>query len=847
MSRLYCVRQRDATDCGAACVATVCRQYGSQQPLERIRLAAGTDATGTSAFGLVKAAESLGFMARGVRGTIETLLDAESLPLPAIAHIITGDGMLHFVVIQRIREGKITVADPAHGIRTLSAAEFARQWSGILILLAPTANGPIQGSGMVSLPRWFLSLLRGQWWLLLLMTLGSGVVTVIGIVSAFYFKVIIDQIVPGVLWAMLTTVSLAIIAMYVVQALLDAGRTYLILIVQRRIDNKLVLGYYDHVMGLPMSFYGTRRVGDIITRFGDAGKIRQALASAAVTVFIDVVMSVGGCFILATQSMRLFGIAAIEAVLYGVLGVVVLKPVNRLNQDMMEGNAGVTSHFVESIKGAETVKAYNAQVRMKDKAGTLYTSYLQKAFRYGKWQNAQSVIGGSLSTIGSAIILWVGTVTVLQGGMTIGTLVVFTSLLEYFLSPVRNLMNLQPQFQSAAVAARRLRDVLTLEAERLNAEGQVPLARLDGPIVFDQVRFRYGSRLPVLDRLSLTIPKGAAVGLVGESGSGKTTVAKLLMKFYLPESGRIWFGSLDVTDISAETLRERVAYISQNTAFFSGTVAENLRLASPEATPEQMIRACRMAQAHDFITALPGGYQALLEENAANLSGGQRQRLAIARALLRRADMLILDEATSNMDSVSELAVSDTVRRLGSGITRLIIAHRLSTVVACDMIYVMDHGTIVEAGTHEDLLAQRGAYRNLWRAQYTPEPSHQPVSHVAHRGQSLRPDLPAQIPYVHVNDVRAGVKVESPYRGQELLTADDLAGVAQKRLQERELSRREVDLAAGYRHPPCAQVQTETLVVERLRGVAPVRPQPQADPDQQFIEAERFSHVIIRS
>jgi len=221
-----------------------------------------------------------------------------------------------------------------------------------------------------------------------------------------------------------------------------------------------------------------------------------------------------------------------------------------------------------------------------------------------------------------------------------------------------------------------------------------------------------------INGVSFEVRAGETFGVIGESGSGKTTVAKLLMKFYSPESGRIQFGNLAIDDISAESLRDRIAYVAQDTAFFSGSIEENLRLARPEATPEELIEACAMAQAHEFIAAMPARYQSYLEENAANLSGGQRQRLALARALLRRADMLVLDEATSNMDSVSERAVSETIRQLG-GITRLVIAHRLSTVVACDVIYVMSAGRVVEAGTHRELLDLGGVYAGLWEAQST--------------------------------------------------------------------------------------------------------------------------------
>ena len=717
MTRLRCVRQRDTTDCGAACLATICAQYGAPQPLGRLRALSGTDAMGATALGLVRAATSLGFTAEGLRGTVDDLVTSPDVVLPAIAHITTPEGLLHFVVVHRLDRRAITVADPAHGIRTLSLAEFAACWSGTLIVLAPPPGGFPRAPRQASPVRQFIGPLAGQARPLVLISGASVLVTAIGIVGAFYLKAIIDQIVPRSLGGLLTTVSLAVVGLYVVRVLLDADRSHLVLHVQRRIDARLVLSYYHHVTRLPLSFFGTRRTGDILARFEDAGRIREALAAATVTVFVDVLMSLGGCFILATQDTVLFALAAVLAGLHGVLGLMVARPIHRLNQDLMEANATVTSHFVESIVGAETVKAYNAQARMAERADSLYGAYLSTAFRQGRWQNLQRVASDALGTLGTVVIVWAGAGRVLDGALSVGGLVVFVTLLDYFLNPVRNLLDLQPALQAAAVAAHRLGDVLALDEEPLDAPGQVDLRRLSQPITLDDVRFRYGARRPVLDGLSLTIPPGASVGLVGESGSGKTTVAKLLTKLYAPESGQIWYGGAAIDALTASSLRERVAYIAQDTAFFSGTIADNLKLARPDATPEQVIRAARMADAHDFIAAMPGRYQTMLEEDAANLSGGQRQRLAIAQALLRGAGTLILDEATSHLDSLSERAVSDTVARLG-GITRLVIAHRLSTVAACDVIYVMADGRVVESGTHAELLALGGTYRRLWRAQY---------------------------------------------------------------------------------------------------------------------------------
>ncbi len=316
------------------------------------------------------------------------------------------------------------------------------------------------------------------------------------------------------------------------------------------------------------------------------------------------------------------------------------------------------------------------------------------------------------------MILWAGAYKVIQGEMTVGQLLVFNSLLAYFVDPVKNLIDLQPMMQTAIVASDRLGEILDLELEKNKDEGRkVNLSSLKGIIQFKNVDFRYGTRELVLKNINLTIYQGEKIALVGESGSGKTTLAKLLMKFYNNEKGDILINEYNIKDINMEKLREKIAYISQDVFMFSGTIKENLCLGNKSIAFEEMIQAAKLSSAHEFINNLPLRYNTLLEENATNLSGGQKQRLAIARALLKKPDILIMDEATSNLDSITEKAIEKTITELNQDTTTIIIAHRLSTIMRCDKIYVMDHGQIVETGSHGELIKQKGRYYNLWKEQ----------------------------------------------------------------------------------------------------------------------------------
>ncbi|MBO7340961.1 MAG: peptidase domain-containing ABC transporter, partial [Lachnospiraceae bacterium] len=347
-----------------------------------------------------------------------------------------------------------------------------------------------------------------------------------------------------------------------------------------------------------------------------------------------------------------------------------------------------------------------------------FVKLLKSVFKLTWVSNVQDGLKVTVELIGGVVILWLGGISVIRGEMSIGALITFNALLVYFLDPIKSLIDLQPQLQTAVVAAERLGEILDLEAEKTDAELQkTALKSLKGDIKIRNLDFRYGTRQLVLEGISLDIPQGSNVAFVGESGSGKTTLSKLLLHMYSPEKGEILIGDRSIEDIQIESIRDRIAYIPQETFLFSGSIYDNLTLGMDEVSMDAVIEATKMAQAHDFINEMPLRYNSFLEENGANLSGGQRQRLAIARAMLKKPDILILDEATSNLDSITERALDATINEYAKDITTIFIAHRLSTIKNCDKIFVMHKGKIVEAGTHKELIAMNGRYAELVRQQ----------------------------------------------------------------------------------------------------------------------------------
>ena len=729
--KYICVKQHDIADCGAACLATISKQYGLNIPISRIREIAGTDKQGTNAYGMIKAAEELGFTAKGVKGDQDAFFS--EFPLPAIAHIVVDGSLLHYVVVHKITKKQVIIADPGKGIVKYTPEEFFKVWTGVLILMVPTVKFKKGNENQGVLSRFF-SLILPQKRLLVNIFLSSLIITVFGILSSFYFRFIMDDIVPNGLKKSLLTLSIGVIALYLFKAVLEAFRYRLMMYLAQKLDIPLVLGYYQHVLGLPMNFFGTRKVGEIVSRFMDASKIRDAISSATLSIMIDTLMALAGGVVLYMQNKLLFGISLVVVLLYAVIVFAFNKPVKNINEKQMEENAQLTSYLMESLNGIETLKAFSAEEKAQSKTDTLFVRFLRSVFKGGMITNAQQTITTVVSTVGTTVILWVGVVAVLKGEMTIGSLITFNSLLAYFLDPVKNLINLQPTMQTAIVAAERLSEILDLELEKdANENRKLVPDSLNYPIRIENVDFRYGTRRLILDDLSMTIGAGERIALVGESGSGKTTLTKLLMAFYPWEKGEIYIGDYNLKDISLDALRSKIAYISQDIFLFSGTIRENLQMGNEDATMEQIVAACKLSKADEFINQLPLRYETMLEENGANLSGGQRQRLAIARALLKNPDILIMDEATSALDSITEKAIEKTINSLPRNITTIIIAHRLSTIMRCDQIYVMEKGKFIEKGTHDELLRRQGRYYKLWKDQLPDNMS----------------SMPAQIPMQH--------------------------------------------------------------------------------------------------
>ncbi len=747
-------KQHDERDCGATCLSMIASHYGLKYPISKYRELTKTDKNGVNLYGLCDAAEKIGFKAEALSGSTEELfndIQNREIKFPFIAHIITEDNMQHFVVVFNLKNNKFIVGDPAKGKVKYTVEQFEELWNGYIIKFEKTESfkkGNYQNGSFCK----FFSLLKGQYIKLTTVILLSLIISIIGIIGAFVFEIIIDKFytinetvvcvddcqeehdhttqqdieesqdfLDKAINFITNNASnfnlffVCLIGLYILQAAIQFLRGYLISVVCKKIDIRLLLPYYDHIIDLPVSDISTRNTGEYLSRFSDASAVREAISGATLTLVLDSIMVIGCGAILFMENAILFYISLMIIVFYAVVILCYRKPLGTINREVMENNARVQSYLKESIDGIETVKSHQAETVVKSKNRFKFEKLINTVFKNNIVSISQESICDLIELVGIVIILWIGFGMVLSDKVTIGSLITFYALLAYFTEPVKNLIRLQPLMQTAVIAAERLNDILDIQIEEYGKTSAKELKWSE--IKFVNIDFRYSNHELVLKNISFNIKKGQKVAIIGESGCGKTTLVKLLLKFYETEKGEILVDENSLTDLPLDITRNEISYIDQNTFLFSDTIKNNLILGNENVTDKEIENACKAAKAEEFIKEFPLGYDTYLDENGKNLSGGQRQRLAIARALLRKPKLIIFDEATSNLDNITETAIKNTIFGLDKDLTCIIIAHRLNTIKNCDKIFVMDKGEIVEEGTHQDLLKQKGKYFELYSRQ----------------------------------------------------------------------------------------------------------------------------------
>jgi len=709
------IKQHDITDCGAACLASVASYFGLEMPISKIRQHASTDKKGTNILGMIEAADKLGLSAKGVKGEYESLF---KIPVPTIAHVVVKEVLHHFVVIYNVTNKYIEVMDPMDGkFQKIAHEEFKKKWTGVLILIMPNESFSA-GSEKISIKSRMWYLLKPHRSVLFQAMIGAAVFTILGLSTAIYVQLIVDQVLVDGNRNLLNLLGVGMMALVFLQIFIGISKTVFTLKTGQLIDARLILGYYKHLLKLPQRFFDTMRVGEIISRINDAVKIRAFINDVAINIIVNIFIVLFSFGLMFTYYWKL-GVVMLAIIPVFMMVYLITNYLNKKTQrKLMENAADLESQLVESLNSVSTIKQFGLEGFANIKTETRFVQLLKTVYRSGLNSVFSANASQFTTRIFTIILLWVGAGFVLQGSITPGELLSFYAIIGYFTGPVSELVGMNKTIQDAMIAADRLFEIMDLDKEEDGQKVELK-PEMIGDIRFQDVHFRYGSRVDVFEGLYLEIPKGKVTAFVGESGSGKTTLVNILQRMYPIESGRVSIGELNLAHIDTQSLRNSISVVPQKIDLFSGNVIDNIAVGEFDPDMEKILTICKKLGILSFIEDLPNGFETHLGENGATLSGGQKQRIAIARALYKEPEILILDEATSSLDSASEQYVQDTVNYLREqDKTVILIAHRLSTVFMADKICVLEKGKLVEEGTHEELVEQQNNYWKLWQNQF---------------------------------------------------------------------------------------------------------------------------------
>lgn len=705
------VAQHSEEDCGAACLASIAKHYGRTLTLNHVREAVGTGQFGTTLLGLKRGAETLGFNARPVKTSPELLNRMNEAPLPAIIH---WQGH-HWVVLYGVEGKKCVVADPAVGLRYLSPKDLAEGWVDWLMLLLepdPIRFHAQKNEQVGSFWRFFKRIWHFRDILAQALPLNL-LLGLLSLASPFLLQILTDDVLVRGDTKLLTTMALAVVVINIISSSLSWVQSNLIAHFAQRLQLGLVLEFGRQILQLPLAYYEARRSGEIVSRLRDIDQINQLVAQVVVSLPSKFFIAVISFAFMAFYSWKLTALALFISGIMTISTVIFQPSLQQKTRDVLVTEAEAQGVLVETFKGALTLKTTTASPQFWDelqsrfgKISTLTLSTMQIGI-------INNTFSSFVSAIGSIVLLWFGGNLVINPNehLSIGQLLAFNSMNGNFLGLIGTVITFVDEFTRAKTATQRLTEVIDATPENAG-EGKKPVAKIagDADIVCSQVNFHYPGRVELLEDFSLTIPGGQVIAIIGKSGCGKSTLAKIIAGLYPLQSGNIRIGFYNREDLSLDCLRQQIVLVPQDAHFWSRSIIDNFRLGAPHITFEQIVRACQIADADDFISKLPDKYQTILGEFGANISGGQRQRLAIARAIVTDPPVLILDESTGGLDPVSEAQVLNQLLRHRYGKTTILITHRPKVINRADWIVLLDRGKLKTQGTLMELRSQSGEH-----------------------------------------------------------------------------------------------------------------------------------------
>ena len=695
------ILQRSEENCGAACLATIVKYYGRTFSFHRIREAVGTGQLGTTLLGLRRGAETLGFNARQVRVNGELVDRLNEAPLPAVIH---WQGY-HWVVIYGKQGNKYIVADPGVGIRRLSRQELDRGWtSGIMLLLMPDEIrfAELDDDRGSNWSRFFKRVLPYRR-ILVQAVLLNFAIGLLSLAFPFLLQILTDDVLVRGDKQLLTVVAIGVIAMNLFSSSCRLVQSNLIAHFAQRLQLGFILEFGRQILRLPLTYYETRRSGEIVSRLRDIRQVNNLLTQTVTSLPSQVFIGTISLSLMLTYSAKLTAIAAGMTALMFIPVMLFLPTLQQKTRTSLVLDAENQGFLVETFKGAMTLKTSNAAPQAWEELQSRFGRLASVNFRTNQIAIANGLISQFISAISSVVLLWFGSSLVIARHLSIGQLMAFNSMNANFVGLVATIIGFVDEFAVAQTAIQRLDEVIDATPETSSIQKEWVKLNPTADILCEKIDFHYPGRVDLLQNLSIAIPGGKFTALIGQSGCGKSTLAKVIANLYSVDAGSIRFGQYHQHDLTLESLRQQIVLIPQEAHFWSRSILDNFRLSYPYIKFEQIVAACQITGADDFINRLPDGYHTVLGEFGTNMSGGQRQRLAIARAIVSDPAILILDESTGALDPVSEAQVLENLLSYRQGKTTITITHRPSVINRADWLILMEDGSVVLEGSTQEL------------------------------------------------------------------------------------------------------------------------------------------------
>jgi len=708
-----CLLQHDSSDCGVACLVSVIRYYGGNASLERIRKLSGTSVTGTTLLGLYQAATQSGIDATGYEATITDISVYENA---LILHVSPEVNLEHYVVCFGKKDGKFILWDPAKGLTFLSDIELDLIWKSKKCLgLIPNSSFTLEKEDRSGKTRWLFNAIKPEKDLLIVSIVIGIIISGLGLVMAVFTQKLIDKILPSGDIKLLIAASALVLILLTSRIVFSAIRQFFLLVQGKTFNIRIVEDFYNSLLFLPKAFFDTRKTGDLVARLNDTMRIQRVIAEIVGTYIIDIL-------IILVSVVMLFYYSDLSALISIICLPIIYFLVKRWNikiisaqHDLMAGYALNESNFISSLKGISEIKSLNWQEDFSAKNRIIYSDFQERAVFLGKIKVRLNLITGIAGTLYLVIVLLYASLQVIDANMTQGELMAILSLSSLILPSVLNLALIGIPLSEAKVALDRMFEFKKIESE------QVGIVPDDTPDEFLKlslvdISFRFPGQKLLLDKISITVKRGELISLVGESGCGKSTLANIILRFYSSESGSVLVNDVFHSEkYGLKKWRSKVGIIPQEIHIFNGTILQNLITDLTEDKIKEMVSIISNFGLSGFIDSFPAGIMTLVGEEGINLSGGQKQLLAFIRVLLKKPDILVIDEGTSNMDRNTETTIVNILTKLKSQMGIIFISHRINLIKKLsDRIYVIENRVLVAEGTHKELIRTDNLYKHFW-------------------------------------------------------------------------------------------------------------------------------------